>query len=130
MATASAVVITTALVVARPWNRGVPEAHAPQVTFTQDSAGVHVHIHNTNKHWGLRDQPVRVMLRTSDGFPIRLYGPDEDTPVALGSKQQFHCCRITFLPPGGDFTLELLATTKSVGGVELDLRGGRLWIRM
>ena len=130
MATASAVVITTALVVTHPWHRGVPAAHAPQVTFTQDQTGVHVHVHNTNKHWGLRDQPVRVTLRTNTGLPIRRYGPDEDTPVTFGSSEMFHCCRITLLLPDGDFTLDLLPTVKTVGGVEMDLRGGQLWVRM
>lgn len=119
---------TGVLLVMHPWHRGVGAPRQPAVTFVQDATGVHVHIHNVNAHWGLRDQPFRVMLRAEGGFPIRTYGPHEDD--GNPGQPPFWCCTIGTLPPHGDYSIDLFPVDVKVAGIDVTLRGGRYWIRM
>jgi hypothetical protein len=127
-------VTATAVVLWAPWRERVGTPLDPVTRFTQDANGVHVFVHNPNKHWGLRHQHVSIVLHDNrDGFNIlRTYGPDEDDEAPdPGDNRTIHCCEITLLPPGGDYRFDLWPSRRTVAGISIrNARHSEGWVRM
>ncbi len=103
----------------------------PALSFEQTPTAVELHIHNVNKHWGLRNQRLTILVRHPDGLPIISYGPDRETSVERRPELgEMRCCLIPELRPGGDFTFTLFPSRFTVGAFSVDLVGGPGWIRM
>jgi hypothetical protein len=116
-----------------PWRERVGPPVEPALTYTQDSAGVHIRIHNHNAHWGMRHQRVMITLHDDrSGFDvIRTYGPDYDnTAPDPGDDRTMHCCEITLLAPHGDFGFDLWPSRQRVYRITIARRGGSGWVRM
>ena len=125
-----AVATTTGVLAWHPWHRGVPPPREPVLSLEQDDTGVRVRIRNVNEHWGLRNQYVRITLRVASGLPTRSYGPDRSVTIDGKPGKELHCCLITSLPPGGEFTFDLFPIRTTVAGFTMRMRGGEQWVRM
>ncbi len=104
----------------------------PEITWEQTPQAIKVHIHNPNRTWGMRNQRVRIRLKTADGYPFQWYGPDDLNGVKDHPKlRKIPCCLIPELRPGGDFTFTLHPSfSYTLGGLDLVLKGGDGWVKM
>jgi hypothetical protein len=126
------VVLTAAVVTAAVRHDGVGKPVEPELSYTQDAAGVHILIHNRNAHWGMRRQHVMITLHDDrTGFDvIRTYGPDEDNHASDTDRRTIHCCEITLLQPHGDYRFDLWPSKHKVYRITIARRGGDGWVRM
>jgi hypothetical protein len=125
-------VAVAAVILRPPWRERVGHPVEPTLSYTQDTAGVHVLIHNRNAHWGMRHQHVVITLHDDrTGFDIiRTYGPDDDFEASFTDDQTIHCCEITLLAPHGDYLFDLWPSKHKVYRITITLRGGDGWVRM
>ena len=121
----------TVTVLRAPWR--IEQPVSLTATFTQGSSGVHVVVHNPNRHWGLREQPIVIVLHDQrNGFNIiRSYGPNDDIHASATDRRTIHCCKLTLLRPHHDYRFDLWPSETEIAYVTVVLaRGGELWLRM
>ncbi len=129
----AAAVIALAGITTAAIRRGGSDAplRQPEITWEQTKAAITVRIHNVNKHWGLRNQHVRIRLYEQPSNPFNTFGPDGyDGTEEFPELGDIYCCLISELRPGGGYAIELFPSKRfKVNAVKIDVIGPPGWIK-